>query len=61
MEKAYNSIEAAALLGVKVSTIRKWLRSGKIRGKKIAGTERWIIMETEIKRLQGADVDDHAN
>lgn len=53
MEKGYNTIEAANLLGIKYRTIRKYLHDGTIKGRKIEGTRRWIIMEEEIKRLQG--------
>ena len=52
VEKGYSLIEAAKLLGVMPSTARYWARTGKISAKKIAGTRRWIIMESEIKRLQ---------
>jgi predicted site-specific integrase-resolvase len=52
MEKGYNLIDTAKALGIKVSTARYWARIGKIRAKKIAGTRRWIVMESEIKRLQ---------
>lgn len=58
MEKGYNLIETAELLGIKVRTAREWIRKGSLRAKKIEGTRRWIVMESEIKRLQGADVDE---
>ena len=53
MEKGYSLNEVAQLLGVKVRTIRAWIKSNKIRANKIDGTRRWIVMESEIKRLQG--------
>ena len=55
MEKGYNLIETAKLLGIKVTTARYWARIGKIHAKKIAGTRRWIVMESEIRRLQNAN------
>ena len=55
MEKGYNTIEAVALLGIKYRTMRKYLKDGTVKGKKIAGTRRWVIMESEIKRLRGED------
>lgn len=53
MEKGYNTIEAAELLGIKYRTIRKYLKDGTVKGRKIEGTRRWVIMESEIKRLRG--------
>ena len=53
MERGYSLNEVAQLLGVKVRTIRAWIKSNKIRANKIDGTRRWIVMESEIKRLQG--------
>jgi predicted site-specific integrase-resolvase len=52
MEKGYNLIDTSRMLGIKVSTARYWARIGKIHAQKIAGTRRWIVMESEIKRLQ---------
>lgn len=52
MEKAYNLNEVARLLGVTVRTVRQWVRTGVIKADKIQGTRRWIVMESEIKRLQ---------
>lgn len=56
-EKGYNLIEAAELLGIKVRTMRKWAQTGKAKAKKIPGTNRWVIMESEIRRLQGNDTE----
>ncbi len=53
MEKGYNLIQTAELLGIKVRTARKWIEDGTLKAKKIAGTNRWIVMESEIKRLRG--------
>ena len=55
MEKGYNIVETAKLLGLQVRTAREWARTGKIKAKKIAGSNRWLIMESEILRLQGEE------
>lgn len=55
MEKGYSIVETAKLLGLQVRTAREWARVGKIKAKKIAGSNRWLIMESEILRLQGEE------
>lgn len=55
MEKGYSLREAADLLGMKVRTIRQWVHDGKIRAVKITGSRRWIVMESEIRRLQSGN------
>lgn len=52
IEKCYNLNEVAELLGIKVRTARSWVISGKIIGRKITGTNRWIVSESELLRLQ---------
>lgn len=52
IEKGYSLIQTAELLGIKVRTARMWLRQGKLKANKIAGSNRWIVFESEIKRLQ---------
>lgn len=52
MEKGYNLNEVASLLGIKVRTVRHWIKEGKIVADKIPGTNRWIVLESEVKRLQ---------
>ena len=59
IEKGYSLVDTARLLGITVSTARLWARTGKIKARKIAGTRRWIIMESEIKRLQSNDADEN--
>ena len=53
MEKGYNLNQVSELLGIQVRTVRAWIRNGKLNAKKIEGTNRWIVMESEIKRLRG--------
>lgn len=53
MEKGYNLNQTANLLGIKVRTAREWVHNGKMKANKIQGSQRWIVMESEIRRLQG--------
>lgn len=53
MERGFGLVETANMLGIKVRTARQWVHDGKIRANKIPNTRRWIVMESEIKRLQG--------
>ena len=55
MEKGYNLIQVSELLGIKVRTVRDWVSKGKIKANKISGSRRWIVMESEVKRLQGTE------
>lgn len=55
MEKGYSLRQTAEALGIKTSTARRWVSKGKIKGKKIPNTKRWLILESEIKRLQGGE------
>lgn len=53
MERGYNLIQVSELLGIKVRTVREWVHNGKLNANKIPGTNRWIVLESEIRRLQG--------
>lgn len=55
IEKGYNLNEVAELLGLKVRTVRQWVVDGKIKATKIPGSKRWIVMESEVRRLQNGD------
>lgn len=55
MEKGYSLRQAADALGIKVRTARHWVSIGRIKANKIPGTRRWLILESEIKRLQGGE------
>ena len=55
IEKGFNLQEVANLLGMKVRTIRQWVHDGKLKANKIPGTKRWIVLESEIRRLQNGD------
>ena len=52
MERMFTIRDTAALLGMQVRTARQWVRDGKIKGVKFAGSNRWKVSETEIKRVQ---------
>lgn len=55
IERGYNLNEVAELLGLKVRTVRQWVKDGKVKAKKIADSRRWIITESEIRRLRGEE------
>lgn len=40
------------LLGIKVRTVRQWIRDGKINAFKYDVSNRWFIPESEIRRLR---------
>jgi excisionase family DNA binding protein len=44
--------ELNKVTGVTVSTIRKWLRDGDMKGVK-AGKRKWLIPIAEVKRIVG--------
>lgn len=53
--KLYTVDELAALMGIRPKTIREYLKTGKLHGRKMAG--RWYITEDAIaayfERLEG--------
>lgn len=55
VEKGYNLNEVAEFLGLKVRTVRQWVKDKKIKATKIPDSHRWIVMESEIRRLQNGD------
>ncbi len=50
-EKLYGTVQAAPLLGVKVRTVRQWIRDGKLKAFKLPGSIRWKVSESEIQRI----------
>ena len=46
VEKLYTPEEAAAFLGVKITTIRRWLREGEMQGTKYGRL--WRIKESDL-------------
>ena len=53
MNRFYTIREASTALGVKVRTIRDWIVKGKIKAAKFPVSRRWVIPESEIKRIKG--------
>lgn len=51
METTYNIKETAEMLGIKVRTVREWIRNGKIKAFKYPNSSIWRIKESEIQRL----------
>ena len=49
METLLTVEEAAELMKVKVDTVRRWLRNGTLRGRKIGRI--WRIAESDLNRL----------
>lgn len=47
METLYTVEEAASMLKVTALTVRRWLKSGELRGSKIGGL--WRIKESDIE------------
>ena len=59
MERKFGIVEAAKLLGIKPRTVREWIRNGKLKAHKPAGSYKWLISESEIDRLNSKNtVDD---
>lgn len=52
IEKNYNITQASQILGVKVRTVRDWIKQGKLKAIKYPTSNRWFIAESEIKRIQ---------
>lgn len=52
--------QVARLLSVHAKTVRKWVREGRIRGRKLgpAAQNRVLIERAEIERLLGLDQED---
>lgn len=52
-EKEWYSTEEVALLVRRAPwTVREWCRHGRVRAKKLAGTDKWSIGREELRRLQ---------
>lgn len=50
-EKMYNVRQTSNLLGIKVRTVREWIRNGKLKAGKYDVSNRWFVPESEIERL----------
>ena len=51
MERLYRVSEVARMLNVSTVAVRKWIRLGKLRAKRIG--KLWMIPESELKRFLG--------
>lgn len=53
VEKEWYSTEEVALLVRRAPwTVREWCRHGRVRAKKLAGSDKWSIGREELRRLQ---------
>lgn len=52
MEKNYNIVKTADMLGLKIRTVREWIHNGKINGFKYNGSNRWMVSQSEIDRIR---------
>ena len=48
-KKIYTVMEFASELGIPQSSVRRWLKSGELRGTKMG--KKWLIPASEIDRL----------
>jgi len=53
IERGYNLLQVADFLGLKVRTVRQWIHDGKLKATKLEGSRRWVVSESEIKRIRG--------
>lgn len=53
--KYYTIREVAEILGVKVRTVREWLRLGKIQAERSDNGWYWMISEEEVARHANKD------
>ena len=51
MERLYRVSEIARMLNVSTVAVRKWIKSGKLRARRIG--KLWMIPESELKRFLG--------
>ncbi len=51
MERLYRVSEVARMLNVSTMAVRKWIKSGKLRARRVG--KLWMIPESELKRFLG--------
>ena len=51
MERLYRTSEVARMLNVSTVAVRKWIKTGKLRARRVG--ELWMIPESELKRFLG--------
>lgn len=54
MEKLYTPEQAAEVLQVTAAAVREWLKSGKLKGVKVAG-RLWRIRESDLEAFLKAE------
>ena len=52
MEKQYDLKDTADILGVKIRTLRDWIKKGKITAKQYSNCGKLFIAQSEIERIQ---------
>lgn len=52
MEKYYSLTETAEITGVKVRTLREWLKDGSLSAFRYHGKKKLYVPQSEIDRLQ---------
>jgi len=54
MEKNYSLKQVAEILGLKIRTVREWVKTGKLKASKYDVSNRWFVTESEIQRVKGS-------
>lgn len=52
----YNLRQTSNLLGIKVRTVREWIRNGKLTARKDPFNKRWFVEQAEIDRIKESRV-----
>ena len=52
MEKNYTLKQVADILGIKVRTVREWVKTGYLKAKKYDGKRMWFVTQSEIERIK---------
>jgi excisionase family DNA binding protein len=52
--------EAAAVLRVKEDTVRGYIRSRRLKARKVRGTRRWLIADTDLAAALEGGLGSHA-
>lgn len=51
--EGYNNLRhSAQMLGIKVRTLRQWIRDNKVKAVKYPNCNMWFISNEEIRRIQ---------
>lgn len=55
--KSYTPEEVSQMVGITPATIRRWLKTGELAGKKVGRS--WFISQEEVNRRFGNEGDNH--